>query len=53
MLSVNILYITCRVFFFDVRHNNQDGRCSFTSSDAEGKLYHRKGINPIESIKTD
>ena len=52
MLSVNILHITCHSLFH-VQYNNQDGSCSFALSNAENKLYHRTGMCPTESVKTD
>ena len=52
MLSVNILHVTSNDLFH-VRYNNQDRSCSLTSSNAENKLSHRKGMYSAESLKTD
>ena len=52
MLSVYIKYVVSRDLSL-VRHNNQDGNCSLTSSNAKSKLYHRNGMCPAESFETD
>ena len=52
MLYVNMLYML-NLNLFRVQSKNQDDSCSLTSSNAENKLYHRKGMRHSESLKID
>ena len=53
MLSPNKSYIASLANLFYTLFNNQDDSCSLTSSNAENKLYHRKGMCHTESLKTE
>lgn len=49
MLPVNILNITSYVLFH-MQYNNQDDSSSFTSSNAENKSHHPKGMPSTELV---